>query len=104
MHGFPGRAHCIVALLVVLILPRRVSAGGSVRSFHLPAMAAGPEALRAQHSRELIEALGAVRGRGRPWWGQLNAAAVGRDEQAAVCGPRVQGQVGWRAGGRERTS
>lgn len=89
-HGLSSRAQGIVTLPVVLIL-RRVSAGGSTHSLHLPAVAASPEALCAQHSWELIEAIWAVRGHRCLWWGQSDAAAVGRDEQAGVCGARVQG-------------
>lgn len=66
-------------------------------------MAAGPETLRTQHRRQLIEACWAVGGLGCPWWGQSDAAAVSGDEQAAMCGARVQSQVSWEAQERERT-
>lgn len=93
-HGLSGRPHGVAALVVVLILPGGVRARGRLGSLHLPAVPAGPKALCAQHRGELIEARGAVGGRGCPWGGQSDAAAVRRDEQAAVGGARVQGQVG----------
>lgn len=99
-HRLPSCSQGIATLPVALIL-RRVSAGGSIHSLHLPEVAASPEALRTQHSWELIEASWAVRRHRCPWWGQSDTAVVGRDEQAGVCGARVQGQVGWGEQDRE---
>lgn len=93
LHRLPSRTEGVVTLHVV-VLPRRGSARGGVRGLHLPAVAARPEALLAQHRGELIEARWAVRGLGCPWGGQPDAAAVSGDEQAAVGSARVQGQVG----------
>lgn len=99
-HRLPGRTHGVAALAVVLGLPRGVWARGGRGGLHLPAVPAGTETLCAQHRRELIEARGAVGGRGCPWRGQSDAAAVRRDKQAAVRGARVQGQVGCTGTGR----
>lgn len=101
-HRLSGRAYGVAALaVIVLVLPGGVRARGRLGSLHLPAVPAGPEALCAQHRGELIEARGAVGGCGCPWGGQPDAAAVRRDEQAAVSCARVQGQVGCVGKGRK---
>lgn len=103
-HRLSSRTEGVVALhVLVLVLPLRGSAPGGLRRLHLPAVAARPKALLAQHRRELIEARGAVRGLGCPWGGQPDAAPVSRDEQAAVGGARVQGQVSCGAQDRRGT-
>lgn len=90
-HRLSCRAQGIATLPIVLILPGRASAGSIVYGLHLPAVAASRESLRTQHCWEMIEARWAVKGRRCSWWSQLDAAAVGRDEQAVVCCARVQG-------------